>query len=101
VSTKAERRAARERVATYHAACLSQLVDHVADSIDQYRKGDIDVYAVDETIYQFHRASRELEKFCWGMGSGTHVDFIASLIDEDEANGSRRDWWELGKPRRR
>ena len=101
MSTKAERRAARERIAAYHEACLSQLIEHVADGIDQYRAGAIDVHAVDETIYQFHRARRELEKFCWGMGSGTHVDFIASLIDEDQANGTRRDWWEPGKPRRR
>jgi hypothetical protein len=101
VSTKSERRAARERIAAYHERCLTQLVEHAADSIDQYRKGDIDVHAVDETIYQFHRASRELEKFCWGMGSGAHVDFVASLIDDDVANGTPRDWWELGKPRRR
>ena len=101
MSTKAERRAARERVAAYHEACLSQLVQHVADSIDQYRAGDIDVHAVDETIYHFHHAARELEKFCTGSGSGTHIDFIASLIDEDTANGARRDRWELGKPRRR
>jgi hypothetical protein len=101
VGTQAERRAAREKIAAYHEACLSELVEHVADSVDKYRAGDIDVHAVDETIYQFHRASRELEKFCWGLGSGTHVDFIASLMDEDGANGTRRDWWELGKPRRR
>jgi hypothetical protein len=39
VGTKAERRAARERVSDYHQAQLAELVSHVAAAIDRYRAG--------------------------------------------------------------
>jgi hypothetical protein len=31
---KAQRRAARERVAAYHQACLTALLDHLLDAVD-------------------------------------------------------------------
>ena len=49
VSTKTERRAARERVSAYHQAQLAELLSHVGAAIDRYRAGEIDAYAVDET----------------------------------------------------
>jgi hypothetical protein len=101
MGTKAERRQARERVAAYHEACPGQLVAHVANVLDQYRAGQLDAYAVDETIHHYHRAAGELWKFCWASGSRTHLEFIARLIDEQTANGETTDWWQDGAPRTR
>ena len=64
MGTKAERRQPRERVAAYHEACLGQLVAHVANVLDGYRAGELDAYAVDETIHYYHRAAGDLWKFC-------------------------------------
>jgi hypothetical protein len=101
MGTKAERRQARERVAAYHEACLGQLVAHVANVLDRYRAGQLDAYAVDETIHHYHRAAGQLWKFCWASGSSTHLDLIARLIDEQTANGETPDWWQDGAPRTR
>ena len=79
MGTKAERRAARERVAAYHEARLAELIEHITAAIDRYRTGEIDAYVVDETIHHYHRAARELWKFCWSGGGGTHIEVIAHL----------------------
>jgi hypothetical protein len=57
VGTKAERRAARERISAYHQSQLAELLGHVGAAIDRYRTGEIDAYAVDETIQHYHRAA--------------------------------------------
>jgi hypothetical protein len=57
VGTRAERRAARERVAAYHEARLGELVESIAATIDRYRAGEIDAYTVDETIHHYHGRS--------------------------------------------
>jgi hypothetical protein len=49
VATKAQRRAARERVSAYHQAQLAELLSHVAAAIAANRAGEIGSYAVDET----------------------------------------------------
>jgi hypothetical protein len=41
-STKAEWRAARERVSTYYEADLAKLVERVERAIARYRAGEID-----------------------------------------------------------
>ena len=81
VGTSAERRAARERVSAYHQSQLAELLTHVAAAIDSYRAGEIDAYAVDETIHHYHRAAGELWKFCFARGGGTHAEFITGLLD--------------------
>lgn len=101
VNAKAGRRAAREQVAGYHEACLRELIDHVARAVDRYRAGQIDAYAVDEAIHHYHRAARELWKFCWSSGAGVDVEFIAHLIREQTANNAAPDWWQRGAPRQR
>jgi hypothetical protein len=58
VGTKAERRAAHERISAYHQAQLAGLLSHVGAAIDRYRSGEIDAYAVDETIHHYHRAAQ-------------------------------------------
>ena len=80
VATKAERRAAQERVSAYHQAQLARLLSHIGAAIDRYRAGEIDAHAVDETIHH-HRAAAELWKFCFARGGGTHAGFIAGLLD--------------------
>lgn len=52
----------------YHEARLGELIGIVAAAIDRHRAGEIDAYAVDETIHHYHRAARELWKFCWSGG---------------------------------
>jgi len=44
MATKAERRAARERVSAYHDSQLAGLLGHVGAEIDRYRAGEIDAY---------------------------------------------------------
>jgi hypothetical protein len=101
MGTKAERRQTRERVAAYHEACLGQLVAHVANALDRYRAGELDAYAVDETIHHYHRSAGQLWKLCWASGSSTHLELIARLIDEQTANRETTDWWQDGPPRTR
>lgn len=101
MATKAERRAARERVSAYHEAQLAELLSHVGAAIDRYRGGEIDAYAVDETIHHYHRATAELWKFCFAGGGGTHAESIAGLLDRMTAGAEAIDWWERATPRRR
>jgi hypothetical protein len=76
MAAKAGRRAARERVSAYHESQLAGLLGHVGAEIDRYR-GELDAYAADETIHDYHRAAAELWKFCFARGGGAHVEFIA------------------------
>lgn len=101
MGTKAERRAARERVSAYHQAELAGLLTHVVAAVDRYRAGEIDVCTVDETIHHYHRAAGELWKFCFSGGGSSHAEFIADLIDRMAADAEPIDWWERAAPRRR
>jgi hypothetical protein len=100
VGTKAERRAARERVSGYHEAELAALIEHVAQAIDRYRAGEIDAVAADETIHQYHRAAQELWKFCWSGGAGANIELIDGIIQRQSIFGETVDWWQRGQPRR-
>ena len=99
MATKAERRAARERVSAYHESQLAGLLGHVGAEIDRYRAGEIDAYAADETIHHYHRAAAELWKFCFARGGGAHVEFVADLLDR-MTDAETIDWWERAAPRR-
>jgi hypothetical protein len=101
VGTKAERRAARESVAAHHQARLAELIEHIAVAVDRYRTGEIDAHTFDETIHLYHRAARELWKFCWSGGSGTHVELVAHLLDQMATDGKTINWWEQATPRQR
>lgn len=59
MGTKAERQVARALVAAYHEARLADLIEHVEEELDPYRAGQVDAYAFDETVHQYHRASQE------------------------------------------
>jgi hypothetical protein len=100
MGTKAERRAARERVSAYHQAQLADLLSHVAAAIDRYRDGEIDACTVDETIHHYHRAAGELWKFCFSPGGSSHTEFIAGVLDSMAADAETIDCWERATPRR-
>jgi nucleoid-associated protein YejK len=67
-------------------------------AIDRYRTGEVDAYTVDETIHHYHRAARELWKFCWS-GGGTHLEMIAAILDQRTTDGEAINWWERVSPR--
>lgn len=100
MGTKADRRAATERAAAYHEAQLAELINHVAAAIDRYRQAELDAYAVDQTIHTYHRATRELWKFCWSAGGGRNIEIVAHALDRMDSDGEAIDWWERVAPRR-
>ena len=100
MGTKAERRAARERVSAYHQAQLAEVLSHVGAATDRYRDGEIDACTVDETIHRYHRGAGELWKFCFSRGAGSHAEFIADILDRMAADEETIDWWERATPRR-
>jgi hypothetical protein len=93
VSDKSDRRQARQAVAAYHEAQLSELVTHVAVEIDRFRDGDLDAFDVDRVLFQYSRAARELWKLC-NLGD---VGVTARYVHEAQAI----DWWERGAPKER
>jgi len=93
MSGKWERRAAREAVAEYHEARLTELVQRVGDAVDRFRAGELDAFEVDQVVFQYSRAAKELWKFC----NVPDAELTASLIDDRPPT----DWWERGAPRRR
>jgi len=97
-ATKAERRAARERVSAYYEAELTKLVEHVEQAIARYRAGELDVHDVDETIHRYHKATRRLWNFCFGRGS---LETVARTLEYLTEQGDRPDWWEEPEARRR
>jgi hypothetical protein len=94
VSSKSERRAAREAIAEYHERQLGELVHHVESAVERFRAGEVEAFDLDETILQYSRAAKELWKFC-NLGN---VELVASLVRDDVPP---EDWWERGAPRRR
>ncbi len=93
MSTKSDRRAARETVAAYHEEQLGELVRRVQPAIERFQAGDIDAFESDEVIFQYSRAAKELWKFC-NLGQ---VEFTARVVREEQPG----DWWDRGAPRRR
>jgi len=94
--SKAERRATRETVSTYHEGELSKLLEHVRAGFARYDAGEIDAFALDELIHRYKRSTQKLWSFCTGPAvqvAGT----IAWMRDQNEET----DWWMAGAPRRR
>lgn len=92
MAARSERQQAHEAVAAYHAAALAELVAHVAEAIDRFRKGELDAFEVDHILFQYSRAAKELWKFC----NMTNIEFTASLVQEQPSI----DWWERGAPKK-
>ena len=93
MSAKSERRAAREVTAAYHEEQLGELVGHVRVAIEGFQAGELDAFEVDELIFQYSRAAKELWKFCT-IGN---IEISAQAIRDDSPGG----WWERGARRRR
>jgi hypothetical protein len=100
-SEKAERRAARALVVTYHEAELAGLIGHVEEALERFGAGELDAYGVDEVLHHYSKAARELWKFCFAGGSGAHLKIVALIIERESASGERRDWWEAVERRHR
>ena len=49
---------------TYHESQLAVLVERVGDAIDRFRVGELDAFDVDQVLFQYSRAAKELWKFC-------------------------------------
>lgn len=96
MGSKAERRAARERVSAYHEARLGELLTHVEAALDRWRTGEIDAVDADETIHHYHLAARKLWTFCFSGGSGAHAELVAGILDRMETDEQSIDWWERG-----
>ncbi len=85
-------------MAAYHEARLADLIEHVADELERYRTGDVDGYAVDETIHHYHRAAQELWKYCWAGGVGANIEIVAKTLEQLTEDGQTVDWWEQYAP---
>lgn len=98
---KAERKAARERVSAYYETELAKLIEQLEEAIARYRAGEIDVHNMDDVIHRYSKAARELWKFCWSRGGGTHVLFVARTLDLWADEAEEVDWWEEAETRRK
>jgi hypothetical protein len=93
MANKSERRAARETVAAYHEARLTELIQRVDEALDLFRASKLDAFDADQIIFQYTRAAKELWKFC----NLSDVEFTARVIVEC----APVDWWARGAPRHR
>jgi hypothetical protein len=98
--TKAGRRAAQERVAAYYEQELTRLLERVAEALGHLEQGELDVYEVDDLIHRYKKATQRLWSFCWGRGGGSHVLWVARVLDDTEF-GPGGDWWEQAERGRR
>jgi hypothetical protein len=80
-------------VATYHETELAELVERVAAAIDGFRSGELSAFDVNQVLFQYSRAAKELWKFC-NVGD---IEFAATTVRD----GVRVDWWERGAPKTR
>ena len=90
---KADRQAARQTVAAYHEAQLGALLSRVAEAIDALQRGELDVFEVDQVVFQYSRAAKESWKFC----NASDVEFVARSI----AERPEMSWWQRGAFRQR
>ena len=79
-------------MAAYHEAELAELVARVAEAIDRFRSGELKAFGVDEVLFQYSRAAKELWKFC-NVGN---VQVTAGQLH----GAPPIDWWEREIPRR-
>lgn len=93
MSSKSERRAARASIAAYHEEQLGGLIGFAKSAIERFDAGELGAFDVDDVIFQYSRAAKELWKFC-NLGN---PEITARVIREEAPGG----WWELGARRRR
>ncbi len=96
--SKAQRRAVRAAVGSYHEAELGKLIEHVRDGLARYDAGEIDAFELDELIHHYKRATQKLWSFC--TGSGGQIEMVARTLEWLREQGELPDWWEQATPRR-
>ena len=72
---------------------MAALVERVGSAIDRFRGGQLDAFDVDQVLFQYSRAAKELWKFC-NLGD---TELAANTVRERPTI----DWWERGAPRKR
>ena len=77
----------------YHENQLASLQERVGAALECFRTGELDAFEVDQVLFQYSRAAKELWKFC-NFGD---PEFAADLVRERPIV----DWWERGAPRQR
>ena len=92
MSAKSDRQAARA-VAAYHEIQIAALVERVGAAIDRFRGGQLDAFAVDQVLFHYSRAAKELWQFC-NLGD---TELAANIVRERPAVDGR----ERGAPRKR
>lgn len=80
-------------MAAYHEEQLGELVRQVKVAVERFQAGELDAFEVDEVIFQYSRAAKELWKFC-SLGT---IEISARIVRDDPPS----DWWERGARRRR
>jgi hypothetical protein len=90
---KADRRAARELVATYHREELGRPLDHVRQGFARLDDVEIDEFDLDEIIHRYKRAAAKLWSFC-GSGGGQWQQAANTLRYLRDRNESTPDWWD-------
>ena len=94
MSTKSQRRAAREVVAAYHEARLGELVGRVGEALDRFRARGVDAlrYRSGDLPVQPCR-ERTVEVSATSPTSCSTAQVVAER--------GPTDWWERGAPQRR
>ncbi len=77
----------------YHENQLAALHERVGAALDRFRAGELDAFEVDQVLFQYSRAAKELWKFC-NFGE---PELAADLVRERPVI----DWWERGAPLQR
>ena len=80
-------------MAGHHEARLAELVAQVADATDKFRDGKLNAFGVDQVLFQYSRAAKEL----WKFFNTSDVEMTARHVHE----GPPINWWERGAPRPR
>lgn len=90
MSGRSERQIALRAVVEYHETQLASLVEHVGKALDRFRVGELDAFDMDQVMFQYSRAAKELWKFC----NLADTELAASLI----ADHPPADWWTQAAP---
>ena len=80
-------------VGEYHEAQLGALLVHVKEALGRFESGEIDAFEVDQELFQYSRAAKELWKFCPLNNAVDTARWISEMPPSD--------WWERGAFRRR
>ena len=67
------------------------------DGFERLDRGEIDEFELDNLIYRYKRAAKDLWVFC----NTAREEQVDGAISAMEQRGDRRDWWDDAAPRRR